>query len=428
MFALVDCNNFYVSCERVFNPKLNDKPVVVLSNNDGCIVARSNEVKNAGIKMGQPLFKVREELAALNCHIFSSNYSLYGDMSARVMETLSYFTPLVEYYSIDEVFLEIPDYSESQLIDLGQEIKDRVQQHTGMPVCIGFGPTKTLAKLANQYAKQDSRKANIFGGTYAITDEINATPAKQMDVGEIWGVGFKYSQYLRSMGVKTVEDFCNLDYQFVKSKFTIQGLTTQNELNFRKCLELEMYPENQKNLISSRSFGSPVTSKDEIREAVANHVANATRKLRSRGLASSILKVFIMTDRFKEESFFFSASAVLDQPTNNPVEVLKKAMLIVDYIYQPGKKYKKAGVMLFDLIEDTSVQSNFFDTPQSPKITRLLQAVDKINSSMGKNKVKLARQGIIKPQESDWMLKSQYRSNRYSTRWEEMLSVNQPKD
>ncbi|MGL4758123.1 MAG: Y-family DNA polymerase [Patescibacteria group bacterium] len=428
MFVLVDCNNFYVSCERVFNPSLNNKPVVVLSNNDGCIVARSNEVKNAGVKMGQPLFKVREDLEKLGCYIFSSNYSLYGDMSARVMEVLSYYTPNIEIYSIDEVFLEIPDYPEYQLVDLGLEIKERVMKYVGLPVCVGFGPTKTLAKLANQMAKKDSRKDNIYGGVYAITDEINATPAKQLDVEDIWGIGFQYGKYLRSMKVNTVEDFCELDHQFVKSKFTIQGLTTQNELNFKKCLELEMFPDHQKNLISSRSFGTAVTDKNGIREAVANHVANATRKLRKKGLATSILKVFIMTDRFKEEKFFYSASLVLDMPTNNTVEILKKAMLIVDHIFVPNRLYKKAGVILFDLVESDNIQPSFFDEPQSPKITSLLKAVDHINSIMGKNKVKLLTQGVVKKGPSDWMLRSQYRSNRFSTRWDEMLVVKDQKN
>lgn len=422
MFVLVDCNNFYVSCERVFNPKLNNKPVVVLSNNDGCIVARSNEIKNAGIKMGQPLFKVREELEKMGCYIFSSNYSLYGDMSARVIETLSYYTDKIEVYSIDEVFLEIPNYSEDQLVDYGLEMKERVESHVGIPVCVGFGPTKTLAKLANQLAKKDSRASNMYGGVYAITDDINAIPAKQQPVGDIWGIGRQYDKYLTSMGVKTVEDFCNLDHQFVKSKFTIQGLTTLNELNFKKCLELEMFPENQKNLVSSRSFGSVVTDKESIREAVANHVANASRKLRKKSLATSIIKVFIMTDRFKEEKFFYSASMVLDTPTNNTVEILKKAMLIVNHIYVPNRRYKKAGVMLFDLIDTDTIQDNFFDQPSNPKIERLLQAVDHINNTMGKNKVKLLTQGVIKDTQS-WMLKSNHRSNRFSTRWDEIMIV-----
>jgi DNA polymerase V len=423
MFALVDCNNFYVSCERVFNPKLEGKPVVVLSNNDGCIVARSNEVKHLGIKMGTPLFKVKDQLTKANCAIFSSNYTLYGDMSNRVMQTLSYFTDKFEYYSIDEAFLEFPNYTEKELIELGKEIVERVKRHTGMPVSIGFGPTKTLCKLANEYAKMDGRKDNIHQSCYVITDEINAIPAKSLDVSEVWGIGFKYSKYLKNIGINTVDDFCNLDSSFVKSKFTIQGLTTQHELNFKKILELEMDIEPQKNLVSSRSFGSAETRLEGLQEAVANHVANATRKLRSRGLVAGILRVFIMTNRFKDKEYFYSASLVLDQPTNNPVPVMKKAMKILDHIYIPGKEYKKAGVMLLDLSTLEQINQNLFDKEEDPNITNMLKIIDKLNLSYGKNKVKIARQGVQSKAFKAWLMTINYSSPRYTTKWEEMLKV-----
>ena len=423
MFALVDCNNFYVSCERVFRPELNGKPVVVLSNNDGCVVARSNEVKDLGIKMGTPVFKVRDQLNDMKCNIFSSNYTLYGDMSNRVMQVLSYFSEDIEYYSIDEAFMEFPDYTEEQLLELGQEIVDRVKQHTGMPVSVGFGPTKTLAKLANQFAKDDARNHNIHKSSYAITDTINAIAPKAMDVGEVWGIGFKYSKYLKAMGVYTVDDYCNLDKSFVKNKFTISGLTTQSELNFRKILGLDMHPEPQKNMISSKSFGKPVTTKIGMQEAVAYHVANSTRKLRKRNLTASILRVFIMTNRFKEGENFWSASVVLDTSTNNTIEVMKKAMAILDRIYQPNKQYKKAGVMLLELTSENLVFQNLFDKPQTPKIVQLFKTVDYLNSIYGKNKIKITRQGVESKASKDWMMSVNHSSPRYTTKWEEMMVI-----
>jgi DNA polymerase V len=423
MFALVDCNNFYVSCERVFRPEFNGKPVVVLSNNDGCIVARSNEVKDLGIKMGTPVFKIRDQLAAMNCNIFSSNYTLYGDMSNRVMQTLAYFSEDIEYYSIDEAFMEFPDYTEEELLELGREIVERVKQHTGMPVSVGFGPTKTLAKLANQFAKDDARKDNIHKSSYAITDEINAIGPKSMDVGEIWGIGFKYSKYLKAMGVHTVDDYCNLDKSFVKTKFTISGLTTQSELNFRKILGLDMHPEPQKNMISSRSFGKPVTNKIAMQEAVAYHVANATRKLRKRGITASILRVFIMTNRFKEGENFWSASVVLDSSTNNTIEVMKKAMAILDRIYLPNKEYKKAGVMLLELSTEDLVFQNLFDKPQPLKITQMFKAVDYLNTIYGKNKIKLTRQGVESKKSKEWMMIINHSSPRYTTSFDEIMVI-----
>jgi DNA polymerase V len=423
MFALVDCNNFYVSCERVFNPALKNRAVVVLSNNDGCVVARSNEVKDARIPMGAPLFKIKDQLDSLNCAIFSSNYSLYGDMSNRVMTTLSYYSDKIEYYSIDEAFLEFPDYSEEELISLGHDIVKRVTQHTGIPVSVGFGPTKTLAKLANEYAKKDGRKANTYKSCYVISDEINAIPPKSMAVDEIWGIGFRYSKLLKSMNINTVDDFCKMDPSWVKSKLTIQGLTTQHELNFRKLIDLEMITDPQKNIISSRSFGKAVTTKEGIQEAVANHVANATAKIRKRGLAAYILRVLIMTDRFKESESFWSASCVLDVPTNNTIQVMHKAMALVDKLYDPTKKYKKAGIMLLDLIPTSDLHPNLFDQPQDPKIERMFNTVDRLNGIYGKNHVRILRQGVDQHKPIGWQLKANLRSPRYSTRWGDMLVI-----
>jgi DNA polymerase V len=340
-----------------------------------------------------------------------------------VMNTLSYFSDRIEYYSIDEAFLEFPDYTEEELIDIGREIVERVTKHTGIPVSVGFAPTKTLAKLANEYAKKDGRTVNTHKSCYVITDEINAIPPKSMAVNEIWGIGFRYGKLLNSMNINTVDDFCKMDQSWVKSKLTIQGLTTQHELNFRKVIDLEMITDPQKNIISSRSFGKAVTTKEGIQEAIANHVANATAKIRKRGLAAYILRVLIMTDRFKESESFWSASCVLDMPTNNTIHVMNKAMALVDKIYDPTKAYKKAGIMLLDLIPTSDLHPNLFDPTEDPKMARMFNTVDKLNNIYGKNHVRILRQGVDQHKPIGWQLKANLRSPRYSTRWGDMLVI-----
>jgi DNA polymerase V len=446
VIALIDCNNFYVSCERAFNPKLRNIPVVVLSNNDGCVVARSNEVKEAGIPMGVPLFQVKEQLKKMGCAVLSSNYALYGDMSNRVMQSLSQFGNRLEVYSIDEAFLVLDHLSPKELLAFGREIKQTVFRETGIPVSIGIGETKTLAKLANELAKKDGRKQNRYGGVLNLyQNPYTKEFLKNVEVKDIWGVGRQYAKKLKSYHINTAFDLTLKPDDWIKKQFTVQGLRTVKELRGVQCINLELVPDPKKGIISSKSFGKPISELAELKEAVASYATRIGEKLRKQKSSAGMIYVFLMANRFKENSFYNSASLVLPIQTNYTPDLVSYATQLVERLYKQASKpsfsnkyslssitfdstlftrklnFQKAGVMVMDITPDSSIQLSLFDkpSPEFEKQDRIMQTMDKLNKKYGKNTVKVATIGTT----NAWSLKAEMRSPRYTTVWEEMLRV-----
>ena len=416
IFALVDCNNFYASCERVFNPKLENKPIVVLSNNDGCIVSRSNETKALGIRMGVPAFEVEDVLKKHNVEVFSSNYSLYADMSSRVMETLSNFNPDIEIYSIDEAFLDLAGFNCS-LTDYGHRIKGTVKKWTGIPVTIGIARTKTLAKVANKIAKR-SFKAN---GVLDLTDSPYLAEAlKSLEVKDVWGVGSKTAKKLKRAGINTVFDLKNADVDWIKKKFGIVGARTIYELRGTSCYPLESNPPVRKSVTVSRGFGKPVETKKEIKEAVATYTSRVGEKLRQERLSANLITVFIATSRFNDPKKRYYNSLTYNFPvaTNDTTELIQYALKAVDRLYREGYQYKKAGVVLNGLVDEDTIQFNLFDTIDRSKSKRLMQTIDMINSRSN-TPIRWAAEGLNQP----WKTKFNRLSKRYTTRWNELVEV-----
>ncbi len=416
IFALVDCNNFYVSCERVFRPDLENRPVVVLSNNDGCVVARSNESKALGIKMGQPAFKAVDLFKKHNVIVFSSNYSLYADMSSRVMQTLANYTPDIEIYSIDEAFLSF-DGIQKNLTDHCRNMRNTVKKWTGIPVSIGIAHTKTLAKIANHLAKK-SKKAN---GVLDLTNQRWLDKALQaIDVGDIWGIGSKSAIKLKTAGISNAYHLKNADLNWIKKVFGVNGLRTVYELNSQACFTLEENPPAKKSVTVSRSFGKPIETLEELKNATAGYTARACEKLRQQNLAANSMIVYAMTNRFDEKtSYFNSHSITFDTATNYTPLVISAAIKAVEKIFRNKSKFKKSGVIFNDLVSADRLQPNLFDRVDHTKNKRLMKAIDNINSRFSLNKVTWAAEGLNKP----WQTKFDYRSKRYTTRWNELLEI-----
>jgi len=427
--ALIDCNNFYVSCERVFRPDLRDKAVVVLSNNDGCVVARSNEVKNAGIPMGVPLFKVKKELQAIDCEVMSSNYALYGDMSDRVMKTLSQFGDKLEIYSIDEAFLDLSHIHPDQLLEFCREIKEAVYTATSIPVSIGIAQTKTLAKLANEIAKKDGRKVingskqkSKYGGVLNLyNNPYKEQFLKQVKVGDIWGIGRQYAKKLESQGIQDAFTLAQGNDEWIKQQLTIQGLRLVKELRGIPSIALQMTADPKKSIVSSRSFGKKITGLVELSEAVATYTTRIGEKLRKQGSCAGLMSVFLIANRFKSNSYYNSASITLPIQTNYTPELIKGALKVLKQIYKEGCEYQKAGVMVMNIVSDSSIQLNVFDAkpPEFAKQTSIMSAVDTLNRKYGKNTVKSASLGT----KQNWKIKAEMRSPRYTTIWNELLRV-----
>lgn len=408
LFALVDCNNFYVSCERVFNPLLRNRPAVVLSNNDGCVIARSKEAKQF-VPMGAPFFKNRELFRQHNIAVCSSNYALYGDMSRRVMHTLGDFTPDLQVYSIDEAFL---------LIDVKgaeahcESVKKTVVQRTGIPVSIGAARTKTLAKVANHFAKKGS-------GLFILEDEESAL--KALPVDEIWGIGRQLSDLLERNGIKTAWDLSQTDDAWIKKHMTVVGLRTAWELRGIPCLELEELPPAKKAIMSSKSFGRPVTEPAELAEAVATYTGVAAEKLRKQGSLASFIEVFVSTDRFKDDHYANAMQIVLPQPTNYTPILIHYAKWGLEKILYKGYRYKKAGVMLGGLVPADSYQPDLFasDPKLQEKQKRIMDLMDQANKAYGRKVLRLAAEGIEQP----WKMKREMCSPCYTTRWDDLLEI-----
>jgi DNA polymerase V len=415
IFCLVDCNNFYVSCERVFNPRLIGKPVVVLSNNDGCIVSRSNEAKELGIKMGSPLFMIKNLIKQHNVEVFSSNYALYGDMSQRVMNTLQRFVPDIELYSIDEAFLLMEN---KNLLEFGKVIKDTVKRDTGIPVSLGFGPTKTLAKLANRFVKKYPHLMGILD----ITNHRNFDDLlTYFDVADIWGIGSQYSELLKSNGINTAYDLKNADEYWVKQNMTVVGARTVFELRGISCLKLEQVMPRNKTLIRSGGFGRPVQKLSELKEALSFYVARGAEKLRrSHSIASSI-KVFINTNHFNTTEPQYSNCATIRLPlwSNHTGDLINYALSGLESIYKSGFNYKRAGIMFEGILPEEKYQYNFFFEKDTKRDKNLMVAIDKINARFGKDTIRFAATGI----EREWKQRQSRRSPLYTTSWKDLLVV-----
>jgi DNA polymerase V len=418
MFALVDCNNFYVSCERVFNPSLEGKPVVVLSNNDGCAVARSQEVKDLGVPMAQPWFLMKGLAKQHNIIAFSSNYTLYGHMSNRVMNVLRDFSPRIEVYSIDESFLEVDGLLKmwASYTELGQAIRVRVKQWLGLPVCVGIAPTKTLAKLANHMAK----KRPEFNGVCDL-NALSRIERKQyfaqIEVGDVWGVGRRIAAKLNKMGIYTVYDLRIADPKYLRQIFGVVMERTCNELRGISCLSLEEVSPPRKQIVSSRSFGSMVTTYQELQEAVSTYAARAAEKLRSDKSVCSGVQVFIHTNQFREQDAQYGNALLvpLTAATNDTRRITAAALYGLQQIYRDGYAYKKAGVVLLELSPAYIKQAQLFAKPDE-KSQKVIEVMDRLNLEYGDNTLYLASCGV----QHQWKTLFEYRTPRYTTRWDEL--------
>ncbi|MEJ8803439.1 Y-family DNA polymerase [Pontibacter sp. H249] len=418
LFALCDCNNFYASCERVFNPALNGKPVVVLSNNDGCVIARSNEAKALGIPMGEPYFKIRNLVENGHVRAFSSNYVLYGDMSDRVMQTLSIFTPNVEVYSIDECFLDLGDFYDIDLFSYAWEIKRTVQQWTGIPVSLGVAPTKALSKVANKLAKK-SKKAN---GVLVLTDPYHIKKALEATkVEDVWGIGGQYAKFLKKRNINTALDFSSLSENWVKQNMTIVGVRLLKELQGKSCLELEEVAPPKKGICTSRSFGKKVNTYDELLEATASYAAKCAKKLRQQKSCANLVTVFVTTNRYSENDSQYSNSKTICMPvaTNSDMELIHYASIALKEIYRDGYWYKKSGVIVTEIVPENRIQLDLLDTVDRNKHAKLMQVVDGLTDRFGRSKVRVATQGV----DNSWQLKSDFKSPCYTTRISDLQSV-----
>ncbi len=414
VFALVDCNNFYVSCERVFDPKLDGKPVVVLSNNDGIVVARSNEAKALGIAMGVPAFQIRSLIRAHDVQVFSSNYALYGDLSRRVMDTLAQFSPHVEVYSIDEAFLNLSGFTGRNLTEYGRAIRATVKRWTGIPVSVGIAETKTLAKIAGEVAKH---RRDASGVCDLTTWPDRGALLADIPVEDVWGVGPNWARLLTEHGVRTARDLREADERWIRTRMGVVGARIVQELCGRSCLTLEDCPPPKQAVTVSRMFGRPITTLAEMREAVAAYTARAGEKLRRERLAVTVLTVFLTTNPFKDEPQYSNAATVtLPVATDATPELLRQALRSIERIYREGYRYNKAGVMLTALVPASQVQGDLFDDRDRERSSRLMRLLDRINAEMGAGTLRYAAEGYVKR----WRTRFERRSPAYTTNWRDL--------
>jgi DNA polymerase V len=422
-FALVDVNNFYVSCERAFNPRLEHVPLVVLSNNDGCAVARSNEVKALGIKMGAPWFKMRELAQQHGIHALSSNYTLYGDMSNRVVTVLGQFSPDMEVYSIDESFLRVETVAHlyGGANAMGHAMRNRVRSWTGLPVCAGFGATKTLAKFANHLAKKNV-EFNGVCDVSAFTDTERDRWMAKIAVGEVWGVGRKIAERLEAMNIHTVLDLVHADVKSLRKQFGVVMERTASELLGVSCLELEDVAPPKQQIMSSRSFGQMQHKLEDVGAAVAWHIHNAAEKLRVQQSVAGAVYVFVQTNRFREQDAQYNASLIVPLPdvSDNTSLLTAAAQLGLERIWRDGYAYKKCGVMLMELEHRAHRQETLFDDSQArEKSAKLMAALDAVNDTWGRGTLRTGAAGFT----HHWAMRSENRSPRYTTNWLELPAV-----
>jgi DNA polymerase V len=415
MLALVDCNNFFASCERVFRPDLEGKPIVVLSNNDGCIVSRSNEAKALGIPMGVPYFKVKDKIEINRVHVFSSNFLLYGDMSNRVMSIIEQFSPNVEVYSIDEAFLDLTGMK--NILEYGREIHRTIKQWVTIPVSVGIAPTKTLAKAANYLVKKNAGHRGVL----MLEDERQiASALAEVPVGELWGIGRRLAVSLSGYGIRTAYDLQNIDMQWARQQYSVMMLRVVEELRGTPCLAVESESQQRKSIISSRSFGRKVTALAELSESVATHITRAVEKLREDGLCTSALVVYIKANRFTAEPVSHSKYIHLPYPTDDTSVLISYAHAALAEIFQDGLRYGKCGICLLNFSQSSQFQYSLFPAYQSEDVMQerrtLMKAIDSVNGKWGKRTVYFAACGI----QQKWHMKSESRSPCYTTEWDDI--------
>ena len=415
--TLVDCNNFYVSCERLFRPDLRTGPVVVLSNNDGCVVSRSNEAKNLGVRMGQPWFECKQLVEEHGLLGLSSNYALYADLSNRVMSVLSTYSPRTEVYSIDECFVDLT--GTPKLRDVSYQMREHVMKWTGIPVCVGIGPTKTLAKLANHVAKKHPRSQGVFNYN-ALTQEQQAKLLGQITVDEVWGVGRKLTKRLAAHNIHSVADLRNAHTPTLRAEFGVVIEKTQRELQGIACIELQEVEPNKQQIISSRSFGNMTQDVDVLKDAMSTFVANACAKLRGQDSHSSAIQVFLQTNRFRQDlpQYMPSLAIPLPSPTNDSLVVNKWACYLVDLMFKPEYQYKKAGVVLSEISPTSHYQADLLEPSVSAK-PKLMSAIDQLNNRFGRGAVKISTQGAHR----EWQMRQERKSPNYTTEWSEIPCI-----
>ncbi|EAQ4600047.1 Y-family DNA polymerase [Salmonella enterica] len=421
MFALVDVNSFYASCEAAFRPDLKGRPVVVLSNNDGCVIARNAEAKRAGVKMGDPYFKQKDLFRRYGVVCFSSNYELYADMSSRVMSTLEAMSPRCEIYSIDEAFCDLTGVRNCRVLqEFGQELKDAVYQNTGLAVGVGIAQTKTLAKLANHAAKKWQRQT---GGVVDLSNQDRQRKLMAaLPVDEVWGVGRRISKKLEAMGIKTVLDLADTDIRFIRKHFNVVLERTVRELRGEPCLELEEFAPSKQEIVCSRSFGERITDYDAMRQAICSYASRAAEKLRGEHQYCRFISAFIKTSPFalNEPYYGNSASIKLMTPTQDSRDIIAAATRCLDKIWKDGHRYQKAGVMLGDFFSQGVAQLNLFDdNAPRPGSEKLMEVLDHLNAKEGKETLYFAGQGILQ----QWAMKREMLSPRYTTRYTDLLRV-----
>lgn len=418
IYALVDCDNFYVSCERIFRPDLNNKPVVVLSNNDGCIIARSNEVKQLGIQMGTPYFKIIDIIEKNDIQIFSSNYALYSDISNRITTILSEFSPNVEIYSIDEAFIQL-SIPMDKCLDYGIMLRNRILQNIGIPTTIGIGYTKTLTKIASKIAKKDKS----YSGVLSLLDiSRNDEYLQRVEVGDIWGVGRKYSKKLQNINIFNARDLKYADRRVIRQLMTVSGLRTLLELNNIESIFLDVDQKPKKSIVDSKSFGKLTDSLIDVKQALAIDVARAGEKLRKQNGGTSFIAVFIRTDPFKTPYYSKSIGIKLPYPISDTPTLIKYATIGLEKIFIEGYKYKKTGVMFSEISQYGDVQFNFLVKEylsHTKKYINITESIDKINRKWGRDTIKVASMGV----RNNLKMRQERKSPRYTTNWEEILSV-----
>ena len=417
MIGLCDCNNFFVSCERVFNPSLNGMPVVVLSNNDGCVVSRSNEAKALGIKMGQPLFQIRDFAKRNNVAICSSNYQLYGDMSQRVMTTLRQNVEEIEIYSIDEAFLMLDNHPADKLKLFGEELARTVRRNTGIPVSIGMSHTKTLAKVAAKLCKQYPR---LNSACLMQRDEDIAKVLGSYPVDDIWGIGRRHGKMLKECRITTAAQFAALGKEWIENRMGITGLRTWQELHGMPSIDFTQESSNSQSIMVSRSFSKELYDITQLHDTITTFAGIAAEKLRKQNCVAQELQVFIITNRFhKEQPQYYECGTVhFDTATNSTLEIVKAATELLKELYRRGYGYKKSGVTLSNITPDNAVQSSIFDTVDRPKHKLLMQTIDNINATLGRESIRIVSQGSITHHTNHKHL-----SPQYTTDWDDIIVV-----
>ncbi|CAN5662334.1 Y-family DNA polymerase [soil metagenome] len=415
--ALLDCNNFYASCERVFDASIKRKPIVVLSNNDGCVIARSEEAKQIGVTMGSPLFKVESLLMEHDAEIFSSNYALYGDMSGRVMNLLHNFTPEVEIYSIDEAFLNLEPRRNS-LNNLAHSIREKMYKWTGIPVSIGIAETKVLAKIANKRAKKIQETEGVLN---LYRSDKTEPILKETLVADVWGIGYRSALKLRQNQITNAWQLRETDNRFIRRLLTVAGARIALELRGIKCLPFEQVQTRKNNITCSRSFGQTITEYNDLKEAVLYFLTSACEKMRKYNLAANAVTVFVSTDRFRPIPFEYSKTATYSSayPTDTNQELQEWATKTLEKIFREGIEYRKAGIILNGLVSSEKLTKRLFDDERFQKMHNLTKAIDEINQRFGRDTVKFA----IATGEGNWKMKQTRKSPAYTTNWNELQIV-----